>query len=135
MDLTFHTTESIPEYATAFSRAAALARSVPYDQYGVERLCKRLTGLKDEDPLVMIDRLRSFAMPKGIMHVRLFDAATHEQIAAAVRLGGEPLGAAQIMALVSVTESFNDGNWVRTTALPVRDPGVLDLLLHFQPRP
>lgn len=73
-------------------------------------------------------------MPRGFAHARLFDARDSTQIGAIFADPGKVVPPVAIAVLVAVSPNFLEGRWVKTSALPSRDPGVLDLLLTFEKR-
>jgi hypothetical protein len=73
-------------------------------------------------------------MPRGFLHVRVFDADDGVELSAVLSTNGRPITADEVSLLVTQTSRFEEARWVETSPLPVRDPGVLDLLVRFEPR-
>lgn len=66
--------------------------------------------------------------------MRVFDADDGVELSAVLSTNGRPITADEVSLLVTQTSRFEEARWVETSPLPVRDPGVLDLLVRFEPR-
>lgn len=132
MQITAITTSFDPGNAVCFAEAAAGAREP--DRQALAALCARLSGVEGEDPDAIADSLADFPMPPGFLHARVFDASTGVEFASVVARNSRPLTTDTVSLLITLSEPFLFGRWVETTPLPVRDPGVLDLLVRFEPR-
>ncbi len=132
MELTVLSHRHEPRHAAEFARAAA--NMIEPDAAEVQDFCDRLTGLNGETYMDVCDEVGDLAMPGGFLHARAFDAADGIELSSAVSRTNRPLTGAEITMLVTLQERFEDHAWVKTTPLPIIDRGVLDLLIHFEPR-
>lgn len=116
-----------------FRRARSLCE-VP-DREAVKELCSRLTGLMSHKFMEVADAVMDLRMPRGYLHVRIVDEADGLEIASCFSHDDVPVTPEEITMLVTLNDRFLAGQWVSTSALPDRDPGVLDLAVRFEKRP
>lgn len=117
---------------------AAREASEP-DKEAVFALCKRLSAIESIKYMEVAKQVSDLEMPAGYIHVRLFEHTTLDEFASA--WATEPntlLTPAAIAMLVITSEPFLFNRWVLTSPLfdhPYQARGVLDLAVHFEPRP
>lgn len=132
MDVVDFSSRYDPRVAHFFSKAAEMCVApVPGE---VVEFCHRLSQLRGHRRSEIWSQISDLTIPTGYMHCRVYDADDMMEFCGGFSGKSEPLDVWWIAMMVVGHEKFLNGRWVRTTPLPDRDPGVLDLMIHFEPR-
>ncbi|NJR80502.1 hypothetical protein [Sphingomonas corticis] len=122
----------VPGIANGFARAARVGQA-PRDEE-VLAFCAKLTGLRGRDYLEIADEVRGTPLPAGLLGVRIRDAETGREIGGILSEREEPLDAWEVSTIVTLDPEFEESRWTETSALPGRDPGVLELQVRLEKR-
>ncbi len=123
------------ELMPLFAKAAALKQQP--DHTAVSDLCRQLTGITKIRYAEVTADLALLEMPRGYMHVRLFNEADQQEFTSSFSTTGKPVTPSTIATLIMINPRFLADEWIATKAFPdnpYEARGVLDLLVRFKPR-
>ena len=98
----------------------------------IERFIAPLVNIPFVGPIIHRPGLKDKRLPAGITSVRFHDSADGLMIGR-IKEGDRsgPLTADDVADALAYHPDYLDKVWVRTTAMPVKDRGVLDLLIDI----
>lgn len=123
---------------TLVDDAAALVGEMP-GQVELEDLADRLSGLGGLTLDQMRERTVGTIVPGDFRHFRLTNLNKNIPWGGRFSLHQEPLEFEDLLRIASILARREDvtpsgpGVWIEAVALPIRDPGVLELGLRFAP--
>jgi len=113
----------------------------PCDERRVADFAKKLCGLEGLDCNGMRERLAGVEMPGDFRHLRVTNLSTDMPWGGVYHSDQRPLKLDEIIVHMACTARLgratpcgNGGVWTATVALPIRDPGVLELGVIFRRR-
>lgn len=111
----------------------------PHDPADVEAFANKLCGLEGLGRDELRERLRGVEMPGDFRHLRLHNLTNGMPWGGRYCMHQSRLTLDEIIIIMCCVMHRDDvtpqgrGVWTETVALPVRDPGVLELGLRFRP--
>ena len=105
----------------------AASQSTLQEQSDLNRIAAVLSGHAGSTADEVIDVVGRFRLPTTLLCVRLFDEGQTEMFEHIVSTDGRGLDVAHIVDGVCTHLHDEDRLWLSTRALPVTDPGILDL--------
>lgn len=119
-----------------YDRAAEHAG--PHDPAETLRYAERLSGLGGLDFDAVEARVSDLPFPSGFLFARFFDARTGGYFGGVIDRRFKPVDTRSLLydlvpdADYQAAEGLPPRTWVRTTAMPVTKPGVLDLAIDYR---
>lgn len=108
-------------------RIVAADRSIPQEQNASDRIACVLSGHAGSTADEVLDVVGRFRLPETLLCVRLFDEGRTEMFEHIVSTDGRGLDVAHVVDGVCDHLGEMGRLWLSTRALPVTDPGILDL--------
>ncbi len=111
----------------------------PHDHAAIEAFADELCGLQGLGLDELRVRLGGLKIPGDFRHLRLHNLSNGMPWGGQYSMRQERLTLDELIIMMCVVTDRDDvtlqgrGVWSETVALPVRDPGVLELGLRFQP--
>lgn len=130
------TEEFLDHLEDQFDEAAPHAG--PHDPAEIARYAERLSGLEGLDFDQVMDRVGDTPFPSGLLFARFFHAATGERWGGVLNRTFKPVTTKSLLYDLVPDAEFQELQgaapraWVRTTAMPVTKPGVLDLAIDYR---
>ncbi|NJR80053.1 hypothetical protein [Sphingomonas corticis] len=111
----------------------------PHDKAELEAFALKLCGLEGLDYDDLVARLHGVTIPGDFRHVRVTNLNDGREWFASFSVDQRPLELEQILLDMACSLDHEEatasgrGVWTETVALPVLDPGVLELGVRFLP--
>lgn len=120
---------------------AAERRSArPRDWAVIEAFARQLSGLQGLTGEEAWQRVKGVVPPPGFPHARFWNANDGSNRGGSFSTVGGPINICWLIGCARPPHEFEKlghpdlGEWVETIALPIRDPGVLELAFRYEPR-